>query len=48
MPVKRAFADIAEGQVHYWHGEPRHIRYSDARWFICTQGPAQRAIRCRC
>ncbi len=26
MVVKRAFADIAEGQVHYWHGHPDHFK----------------------
>lgn len=39
MSVKRAFADIAEGQVHYWHGEPRHIRYSDAPLVYLHPGP---------
>jgi pimeloyl-ACP methyl ester carboxylesterase len=39
MPVKRAFADIAEGQVHYWHGQPHRFRYSDTPLVFLHPGP---------
>jgi pimeloyl-ACP methyl ester carboxylesterase len=39
MTVKRAFADIAEGQVHYWHGAPSHIRLSDPPLVYLHPGP---------
>jgi pimeloyl-ACP methyl ester carboxylesterase len=39
MVVKRAFADVAEGQVHYWHGAPAHIRLSDPPLLYLHPGP---------
>ncbi|MDX2145819.1 MAG: alpha/beta fold hydrolase [Rhodospirillaceae bacterium] len=39
MTVKRAFAEIAEGQVHYWHGAPAHLRLSDAPLVFLHPGP---------
>lgn len=39
MTVKRAFADIAEGQVHYWHGQPDHFNPRIAPLVYLHPGP---------
>jgi len=39
MTVKRVFADVAEGQVHLWHGQPHHVRLSDPPLVVLHPGP---------
>lgn len=39
MIVKRAFADITEGQVHYWHGAPEGPDRTQAPLIFLHPGP---------
>jgi pimeloyl-ACP methyl ester carboxylesterase len=39
MTVKRAFADIAEGQIHYWHGQPSSMTEAHPPLMYLHPGP---------